>query len=83
VIGVPVGDVDRGEPLAEALDPVGERIDLIEGNERVHQDGVVLTVDEGGAHRRPHRIIARSLRRRSTHGPHRRDVDVKVQVGHD
>lgn len=47
MIGVPVGDVDRGEPLAEALDPVGERIDLIEGNERVHQDGVVLTVDEG------------------------------------
>jgi len=31
--------------------PAGERVDLIEGDERVHQDGIALTMDEGRAHR--------------------------------
>jgi hypothetical protein len=80
-----VSDVDPGEVLVEPVDPIGERVDLVERDERIDEHRVPLAVDQCGAHRRPHRLIAGSLRRRSPHRSHRRDVDVQtegVRCGH-
>ena len=53
---------------------------LVEGDERVDEHGVALAVDQRRAHRRPHRLVAGHLRGRSCRRPHRRDMNVDVQV---
>ncbi len=78
-----MSDVDADQALAETVDPVGEPVDLIERDKRVDEHSLLLAVDQRCAHRRPHRLIARSLRWRALHRPHRRDVDVEDQVGHE
>ena len=51
VIAVTMGDVDRFEIPASCGNPIGQRIRLRDGHERIHQDGVPHPVDKGRRHR--------------------------------
>ena len=50
VVLVAVGDVDAGDALAEAAHPFGERVDLVEGDERVDEDALLGARDQGAGH---------------------------------
>jgi len=63
-------------PLAEATHPLGDHVDLIDGDERVHQDAVLQPGDQCAAHRRPHRFVAWRLGGNAGERAHRGDVDI-------
>jgi len=46
MVGVAVGDVDRGELALVQRDPVGQRRGLGDGHERIHEYGVTGSEDE-------------------------------------
>jgi hypothetical protein len=48
MVGMPVSDVNRGQPPTGSGDPVGEVRRLRIGQKRVDQQGVLLTVDQRG-----------------------------------
>ena len=50
VVLVAVGDVDAGDALAEAAHPLGECVDLVEGDERVDEDALLGARDQGAGH---------------------------------
>ena len=51
VVGMAVGDQNRGDALAEALGPVGQGVHLVEGDEGIDQHRVPLAGDQRAAHR--------------------------------
>jgi hypothetical protein len=46
VIPVAVRDVNRGQVLSATGEPVGERAGLLDGHERIHQDGITDTMNQ-------------------------------------
>jgi len=57
VIAVPMGDVDRDEVLPARRDPVRQDPRLLGRQERVDQDGVALTRDQGRGVRHPLQLL--------------------------
>src|SRR5437867_6691928 len=51
VVSMAVGNVDGCQVLTFCCNPICQSIGLLERHKGIHQDGVLLAIDEGGRHR--------------------------------
>jgi hypothetical protein len=89
MVAVAVGDIDRGQVFAVCFDPLYQGVRLLDGHQRVDEDGVPLAGDEGRRYRRPQPLLRawrqvagdNGYARRYKHVPAQRNVS-RFDVSH-